>query len=218
MYKIIDIATWNRKKQFNWFNTFSNPCYGITIDLDVTNVVRFSKDTKTSFFINFLYIIMKSLNSVDELRLRYVNGEVRQYDQIHPTYTVMTDIEVFENCKNKMEDNYSNFYQNCHQTIEQTKHQSKVNDGYNDNESYDVYYITCLPWLSYTAMTHPIPANDKESCSVPRICFGKYEEKNGHLILSFNLTVSHALVDGYPCCKALNQLKGNCINARDFLK
>ncbi|MDE7106561.1 MAG: hypothetical protein K2O22_05295 [Anaeroplasmataceae bacterium] len=218
MYKIIDIATCNRKKQFNWFHTFSNPCYGITIDLDVTNVVHFSKETKTSFFINFLYIIMKSLNSVDELRLRYVNGEVRQYDCIHPTYTVMTDASVFENCKNKMEENYSHFYQNCHQTIEQTKHQNSVDDGYNDNQNYDVYYITCLPWLSYTAMTHPIPANDKESCSVPRICFGKYEEKNGRMILSFNLTVSHALVDGYPCCKALNQLKENCINARDFLK
>ena len=160
---------------------------------------------------------MRSLNSIDELRLRYVDGEVRQYELIHPTYTVMTNASVFENCKNQMEDNYQDFYKNCHKTIEQTKHQITVNDGYNDSQNYDVYYITCLPWLSYTAMTHPIPENDKESCSVPRICFGKYTEKNGQFILSFNLTVSHALVDGYPCSKALNQLKENCMHARDFL-
>ncbi|MDE7095332.1 MAG: hypothetical protein K2O23_02485, partial [Anaeroplasmataceae bacterium] len=54
MYKIIDIKTWNRKKQFEWFNSFANPCYGITIDLDVTEIVTFSKKSKTSFFINFL--------------------------------------------------------------------------------------------------------------------------------------------------------------------
>ena len=217
MYKIIDTNTWNRKKQFEWFNTFANPCYGITIDLDVTEIVLFSKETHTSFFINFLYIIMKSLNSIDELRLRYVDGEVRQYDLIHPTYTVMTNASVFENCKNQMKDNYHEFYENCHQTIEQTKCQITVNDGYNDNQNYDVYYITCLPWLSYTSMTHPIPENDKESCSVPRICFGKYTDQNGRFVLSFNLTVSHALVDGYPCSKALNQLKENCERARDFL-
>ncbi|MDE6661299.1 MAG: hypothetical protein K2J93_05710, partial [Anaeroplasmataceae bacterium] len=138
---------------------------------------------------------------------------------IHPTYTVMTKASVFENCKNQMEDHYQHFYQNCHQTIEAVKNQTKVNDGYNDNENYDVYYITCLPWLSYTAMTHPIPDNMKESCSVPRICFGKYtEQADGRYSLSFNLTVSHALVDGYPCSKALNQLKENCLHARDFLK
>ncbi|MDE7212958.1 MAG: hypothetical protein K2N42_00085, partial [Anaeroplasmataceae bacterium] len=160
-----------------------------------------------------------SLNSIDELRLRYVDGEVRQYDVIHPTYTVMTKASVFENCKNQMEDSYLKFYENCHQTIETTKNQTKVNDGYNDNQNYDVYYITCLPWISYTAMTHPIPENMKESCSVPRICFGKYTKTNDEkYVLSFNLTVSHALVDGYPCSKALNQLKENCMHAKDFLK
>ncbi|MDE7263680.1 MAG: hypothetical protein K2N64_03345 [Anaeroplasmataceae bacterium] len=218
MYKIIETNNWNRKKQFEWFNSFSNPCYGITIDVDVTEIVLFSKETKTSFFINFLYVIMKSLNSVEELRLRYINNEVRLYDLIHPTYTVMTKSSVFENCKNQMEESYSLFYASCHQTIESAKKQTMVQEGYNDKDNYDVYYITCLPWISYTAMTHPIPENNLESCSVPRICFGKYEEVEGRYLLTFNLTVSHALVDGYPCSKALNYLKENCLKARDILK
>lgn len=218
MYKKIDIETWNRKKQFQWFNSFANPCYGVTIDVDVTEIVSFSKETKTSFFINFLYVIMITLNSVDELRLRYVEGEVRQYDMIHPTYTVMTKSSVFENCINQMENSYPIFYQNCHKTIEDAKNQFTVKEDYNDNQNFDVYYITCLPWLSYTAMTHPLPENNKESCSVPRICFGKYTDVGGKFTLSFNLTVSHALVDGHPLSRALNLLKENCLNARKLLK
>ena len=54
MYKIIDTEKWNRKTQYEWFNSFSNPCYGIDIELDVTRIVQYSKASHTSFFINFL--------------------------------------------------------------------------------------------------------------------------------------------------------------------
>lgn len=219
MYQIMNISSWNRKKQFKWFNSFANPCYGINIDLDVTEIVSYSKKTKTSFFINFLYIIMRSLNSVEELRLRIVGDEVRLYDVIHPTYTVMTEAGIFENCKDTMETSYKQFYQSCHKTIEEAKHQTEVKEEYNDAEQYDVYYLTCLPRLDYTAMTHPLPDYNKESSSVPRICFGKYNKKeNNTYTLSFNLTVSHALVDGYPCCRALNLLKENCKNCLEFFE
>ena len=53
MYKIIDTEKWNRKTQYEWFNSFSNPCYGIDIELDVTRIVQYSKASHTSFFINF---------------------------------------------------------------------------------------------------------------------------------------------------------------------
>ena len=57
--------------------------------------------------------MMCSLNSIEEMRLRIVGNEVRLYDVIHPTYTVMTKLEVFDNCKNLMYDSYPHFYQAC---------------------------------------------------------------------------------------------------------
>ena len=41
MYKIIDVKNWKRSKQYNWFSSFSNPCYGIDATIDVTEVVKF---------------------------------------------------------------------------------------------------------------------------------------------------------------------------------
>ena len=99
---------------------------------------------------------------------------------------------------------------------DRAKNECSIQPGYNDEESYNVYYITCLPWLTYAGMTHPILNGNKESCSVPRICFGRFEEKNKRYIMPFNLTVSHALVDGFPCSKALNTLKENCLRAEEF--
>jgi len=56
MYKIVDMNARGRKSVFKWFNSFSNPCYGVNIKVDVTNVIKLTKETKTSFFINFLYL------------------------------------------------------------------------------------------------------------------------------------------------------------------
>ena len=91
MYKVIDLDNFKKRKQYNWFKTFSNPCYGLNVKMDVTEVVKYSKETKTSFFINVLYLITIGLNSVEEMRLREVDGEIRLYDTINPTFTVMTN-------------------------------------------------------------------------------------------------------------------------------
>lgn len=68
MYKVIDIEKWNRKKQYLWFSTFSNPDYGFNVD--VTNIVNYSKETKTSFFINFLFIVMKCIKWCRRIKIK----------------------------------------------------------------------------------------------------------------------------------------------------
>jgi len=209
MYKVLDLNNWKRYKQYKWFSSFANPCYGIDSLIDVTDVVNYSKNTKTSFFINFLYVLTKSLNEIDELRLRVVDNEVRLYDVINPTYTIMTDALAFENGGHQMSFDYDTFYAECKKEVETKKHKLKVDDTYNSN-SYDVFYITCLPWLDFTSFTHPIPSGNVESLSVPRICWGKYKEKDGRYLMMLNITVSHALVDGYPLSSAFNKVQENC--------
>lgn len=218
MYKILDKNNWVRKSQYDWFSTFANPCYGMDVKIDVTDIVNYSKNTKTSFFINFLYIITKSLNSIEEMRYRIVNNEIRIYDTINPTFTVMTKINVFENAGFKMIEDYKGFYNKCHEVIEEIKNHDFINDGYNDNNGYDDYYMTCTPWLNYVSMTHPLPDNNPSSSSVPRVCWGKFVSENDCYNMMLNITVSHCLVDGFPLCKAFNVVQENCHNIEKFFK
>lgn len=218
MYKVIDVKTWKRKKQFTWFNSFSNPCYGVNAEIDVTEVVNCSKETKTSFFINYLFLMMKGLNETMEMRLRIVDGEVRLYDVINPTYTVMTKTGVYENAGSKMYDDYHQFYNEAHNEIESVKNQVTVKDTFNSSEDYGLYYITCIPWISYNAMTHPIPIGDVNSLSVPRICWDKYRMINNKYYINLNITVSHALVDGFALSKAFLNIQDKLNKAWDILK
>lgn len=212
MYKIIDLNEFKKIKQYNWFKTFSNPCYGFNVKMDVTNVVKYSKETNTSFFANILYLITTGLNSVEEMRLREVDGEIRLYDKINPTFTVMTKSGIYENAGFKMIDDYKEFYNKTIEVVEKVKNQEYVKETFNDSTLYDDYYMTCIPWISMEGMTHPLCDSNYESLSCPRICWDKYRLETDKYVMLLNITVNHCFVDGYPLSCAFTKIQENFNN------
>lgn len=79
---------WDRKKIYEWFKSFSNACWSITSEIEVSKVVKYTKESETSFFINFLYVIVKTLNSFECMRMRLVDDKPVIYDDVRPAYTV----------------------------------------------------------------------------------------------------------------------------------
>ena len=218
MYKVINLENFKKRKQYNWFRTFSNPCYGINVKMDITEVVKYTKETKTSFFINILYLITIGLNSVEEMRLREVNGEIRLYDTINPTFTVMTKSGVYENTGFDMIDDYKTFYATAKQVVDHIKNQDFIKETFNDSLLYNDYYMTCLPWLSIDGMTHPLCDNNYESLSCPRVCWDKYVEVDNKYLMTLNITVNHCFVDGYPLSLAFKNIQENFNNCRNLFK
>lgn len=218
MYKVINLENFKKRKQYNWFRTFSNPCYGINVKMDITEVVKYTKETKTSFFINILYLITMGLNSVEEMRLREVNGEIRLYDTINPTFTVMTKSGVYENTGFEMIDDYNTFYATAKQVIDHIKNQDFIKETFNDSLLFNDYYMTCLPWLSIESMTHPLCDNNYESLSCPRVCWDKYVEVDNKYLMTLNITVNHCFVDGYPLSLAFKNIQENFNNCRNLFK
>lgn len=206
-YKVIDKKNLKKINQYNWFGTFSNPCYGFNVKMDVTRLVNYSKENKQSFFINTLYLVTKALNSVEEMRMREVNGEIRIYDEINPTFTVMTVAGLFENAGFDMINDYKGFYAKAKEILDEVKNQTKVKESYNDSALFNDYYMTCIPWLSMESITHPLPDNNIESSSVPRICWDRFREENGKIVMLLNITVNHRFVDGYPLTQAFKRIQ-----------
>lgn len=218
MYKVIKAIDLKKYNQYKWFRNFSNPCYGFNVKMDVTNLVEFSKKTKTKFFINTLYLVTRGLNTIEEMRLREVNNEIRLYDSINPTFTVMTDLGVYENTGFKMIDSYQDFYKKALEVLNKTKSINNIKEGYNDSKDFDDYYITCIPWLSLESMTHPLIDNDYASLSCPRVCWDKYIENNGKVTMTLNITVSHTFVDGKPLSDAFKTIQEMFSNPEKYLK
>lgn len=70
-------------------------------------------------------MITTALNQIEEMRIREVNGEIRLYDKINPTFTVMTSVGIYENTDFEMVDDYREFYKRAHSIIEKVKNKQK---------------------------------------------------------------------------------------------
>lgn len=218
MYKVLKVEELENPSQYKWFRTFANPCYCMNVKTDVSEVVRISKERGTSFFANTLYLVTKALNSVDVLRIREVRGEIRLYDVINPTFTVMTDSGRFANAGFKMIEDYQGFYNQTRRLIAEKKTQTSFEDQYNDSEDFDDYYITCLPWISAESFSHPLPDNNIESSSCARVCWDKYRMENGRYVMLLNVTVNHCFVDGKRLSEVFQAVQKNFDDAQNLLK
>ena len=86
-YRIIDRESYYRKGIFRHFSEDCKCSTSITARIDVTDLVECSQKTNTKFYINFLYILSKVMNSREDYRMGYLwqTEELICYDVIHPT-------------------------------------------------------------------------------------------------------------------------------------
>ena len=86
--KIIDMTKDPRGGQFEYFRTMTDPWAGITVPVDITDLL--ASLNGRPFFLSYLYAVMRAANAVPELRRRLLpDGQVVEYDHCDPSYTVM---------------------------------------------------------------------------------------------------------------------------------
>ena len=96
MKHIIDIETWERKENFNFFRHFQNPQLSITSEVECGGAKKRAKETHQSFFLHYLYAVLRAANEIPELRYRIdPEGRVVLYDKID----ILSPIKIKENGK-----------------------------------------------------------------------------------------------------------------------
>jgi chloramphenicol O-acetyltransferase type A len=115
---------------------------------------------------------------------------------------VMTEGEVFSFCTVEFIDGFNDFKCNTLKEIEKTKNNISLED---EPGRDDLLYITSIPWISFTNITHPIQMNPVDS--IPRISWGKYFEESGKIKLPLSVQAHHALVDGVHVGKYFNTIQ-----------
>ena len=213
-YQEINTNEWVRRTTFNWFKEFSNPNYCFNVKIDVSDVVNYSKETGTSFFINFLYIICRVNNEIESLRLRYVDNRVLLYEKINPTFTVRTTDGSFNNAGFEYVEDYDKFYKLAKEEINRRNGKTDNSQSYNTWD-YDVFYSSCVISIDLEGISQPLDINNKNSLNVPRIFWDKYRLENSKYVMLLSMTVSHVLVDGEELSTALNLVRKYC---SDFKK
>ena len=195
-YKIIDRKNYYRKGVFRHFSEDCKCSTSMTARIDGTDRVSYSRKTRTKFYLNFLYILSKVMNSREDYRMGYLwkTDELICYDVINPTqYVFHDDTETCTPVYTEYSEDYKTFYNNANEDIECAKKTREYGlDMLNHPNWFDASYIS---WLSYDSLNIELP--DGHLFFAPIINWGRYREENGRLVMPVSVRLNHAIADGY---------------------
>ncbi|MBR3294059.1 MAG: chloramphenicol acetyltransferase [Oscillospiraceae bacterium] len=209
-YRIIDKESYYRKGVFRHFTEDCKCSVSMTARLDVTGLVAFSRATHTKFYINFLYLLAKALNSRDDYKMGYLwqTNELICYDKINPTqYVFHEDTETCSPVYTEYCEDYRRFYERALSDLEAAKQSREYAlDTENHPNWFDASYIS---WLSYDALHLELP--DGYLHFAPIVNWGRYREENGRLMMPVSVRLNHAIADGYLVAKVFRLLEQEII-------
>nr|WP_213396429.1 CatA-like O-acetyltransferase [Yoonia sp.] len=186
----VDLATWPRAAQFRFFRTYDRPHYAVTSRLDVTAVMA-RKATGLSPYRACLHAIGVGIHAVPELCMRFRGENVVRHDMITLSMTVPTQAGSFGYAYVPFVADFTSFDLQAKALIDRTAAGADL--APNDGERDDLAYLSCMPWLDYTAINNALPG--PQDC-IPRVTWGRIVDHGVRFDMAMTLEVHHALVDG----------------------
>ncbi len=197
---VVDMEEYYRRGVFRHFSQDCKCSVSMTARIDVTELLAFSKRTGSRFYINFLYVLSRALNSRRDYRLAWdwQNEQLLCYDQINPTqYIFHDDTETFTIAYTIYDPDYALFYANAEKDIAAAKATREY--GLDSAGHPNWFDASCIPWLSYDSLNVELP--DGYLYFSPIVNWGRFREENGHMMMPVTVRLNHAVADGYLVAK-----------------
>ncbi|MEG0761014.1 chloramphenicol acetyltransferase [Chryseobacterium sp.] len=202
--KVIDVESWNRKEHFEFFSKMKSPYFGFTTEVDCTKAYDKAKKEGHSFYAVYLYKSMVAINTVDELKLRIVDGQVILYDEVHVGGTIGRADGTFGFSFFHYSQDFETFNERLQEEIISVQNSTGLGIS---NDVLPINHIrhTTIPWNSFTTILHPTNFDPKES--IPKIAFGKFNIRDGKKYLPVSIEAHHGLADGLHLAKYIEEFQ-----------
>lgn len=205
-YKVLAMETYYRRGVFRHFSEDCKCSISMTSRVDVTALAAYSLAAGTKFYINFLYVLAKALNSREDYRMGYLwqTQQVVVYDQVNPIqYIFHEDTETCTPVYTTYQADYQAFYDACALDIAQ----GKASRGYGlDMEHHPNWFdASYISWLSYDALHVELP--DGYLYFLPIVNWGRYRNEGGRLLMPVSVRLNHAAADGYLLARVFRLLE-----------
>lgn len=199
MKHIIDIDTWERRDNYRFFQNFANPWIAITSEVECTDAYASAKSSGRSFFLYYLYAILRAANEIKEFRFRNdKEGNVVYHDRVDIITPIAVPGKTFYTVRIPYHEDFSTFHNEARRIITSIPTDG---DPYGTDKDiaekgdFDVILLSATPKLYFTSVTYT-QYQVGHSMDYPLMNAGKAVKKEGKLVMPIALTVSHAFVDG----------------------
>ncbi len=189
---VIDISTWSRRGNFEFFRDFANPNLGVTARVDARHAYDTAKANGISFFLSYFHAILGAVNEIPEFRYRFDReGSVVFYDRIDGLAPIR--VEEKDNFA-EMVFPYAEDFDTFCRTARQVIALAASTDPYEQAEAmtdYNVILVSALPKLDFTSFCNtqrgPL-GNDYPLCVIGKMGDDK--------TMPVSITVHHGFADG----------------------
>lgn len=190
-YKYLDMENYKRKAHFEYFAGLAYPYVGITANVDITELLFRIRNEKLPFFLTICYAVSRAANRVPEFRQRIVDGKIVEFDRCRASITVALEDGTYCYCTLPDEMSFEEYLPYAAGKLEEAKRVGTIEET--EEDAYDKFFISTLPWISYTSLIQPTPV---PADSNPRITWGKYFSQGERIMLPLSVLCHHGLVDG----------------------
>lgn len=194
-YQKIDMQSWPRREHYRYYTEKLRVEYSITAPVDLTNLLKFCHESRRKFYPTMICLVTKVVNAIENFRMFVdVDGSLCAWDRVVPSYTIFhEDDKTFSDCWSDYYEDFDTFYRTIAEDMERYKDVKGIKARKNQPPNF--YCISCAPWTAFTSYTSRIP--NGEPSYFPIITIGKYETREGKTTAPVNLTIAHAVCDGY---------------------
>lgn len=197
-----------RRDRYDMFAQMENPAVNLCFTLDLPDLRPWCKAQGLAPFHVLLCAVLRAVLKVDNFLYRVFEGEVIRIDHLTPSFTVVNQNQDLNFAQFGWTDDLREFVARGVAAREEASGMTVLNSKYrtmSPRDAKDQIYVTCIPWLAFTAIEHPVAlsgAND-----MPSLAWGKFRDGvNGRLQLPFSVQAHHGFVDGYHIHQLAQQI------------
>ena len=216
-FKKVDMESWPRREHYRYYTEALKVEFNMTAPVDVQNLLRFCHAHGYKFYAAAIYCVTKALGRIENFRMfKNADGELCVWDKIVPNFTFFhPDDCTFSDCWTDFSEDFPTFYNAITADMQTYKDVKGIKTK--PNQPANFYCVSCTPWTAFTGCGSRVA--DGQPAYFPIVVMGRYEKCGGKVNMPVNITIAHAVADGYHAGLALTIQKSTLffVKSVDFL-
>ena len=181
-----------RQAHLDFFSGYDIPVVNIAAVAESHDFVTPAKARHLPPFALMLHAVAQASLEVEPFRYRLLDGRVTRVEQLTVSYTVVgadgnLNFSTFPHAEDR-----STFLERYLADREEAGTAPHLR--LTPMAHRDYLFATCLPWLRFTSIQHPIARCG--DCSIPSIAFGRFDHHDGRVSFPIAIQAHHGFVDG----------------------
>ena len=196
-YTKINLDQWDRGELFQFYMEHMRIVMSLTVDVDVTRLIRFTRQSGLNFYGVMVWTVSKVVNAHDEFKYGWSKGgDLIRWEVISPSYVHFhPEDQRFTKLFTPFSPDLASFHAQFLADKEAYRDRRDILPG----QAPNFFDVSCLPWVRYRHCD--LHVFDDGRVLAPVVTWGKYEEEQGRWSMPLTMNLHHAVADGFHLCR-----------------